>query len=1141
MKQFYKTVLTAIAFVIGFNLNAGNEPKLPTGLMAKTNSGISFTENKGQVHDQNYKPRPDVLFGVTTGNMVVHIKKKGVSYQLYRNEETKGTRSKGQESRNLSAFAPPSLCVEKEETIQSIYRIDLTWLNHNSNFNIKEDEALTGYENYYLENCANGALLVKSYKGITLKNLYEGIDLHYYQKNGELKHDYIVAAYADYKQIQVLVEGAEISLNKDGFLLLTTPLGKVQEGAPIVYQNGRKLKAQWRVTNNVLQFDVDGYDPAYELIIDPVTRLWGTYYGGGGSGGAGDDRAMGCVTDASGNVFMAGYTNSSTSTLIATIGAHQSTNIGSLYSYDGFLVKFDAHGVRQWGTYCGGLGNDFINACATDPSGNVFVAGNTNSTTTSNISTLGSHQSNWNGNSDAFLVKFDNNGLRLWGTYYGGSSNDYGTACTTDLSGNVYMCGTAGAYANTIIATPGSHQAAAALSDGYLVKFDANGVRQWGTYYGASSAASGGLSPNACCTDPAGNVVIGGTYFGSATNTSVATPGSHQPAFGGTITSQGSDAFLAKFNSSGVRQWGTYYGSQGNEQGRVCVADGVGNIYLSGYAENNVATGSIIATPACHQYTNQGGDDGFLAKFAPSGVRLWGTYYGGNQQDRIQSCVIDASDNVYIAGYTQSFAVNFVVTGTAIATSGCYQDTLGGLYQGTGLLQADAFLVRFNPGGTRQWGTYYGGASSDAGNGCATDLFGHVYLCGFTGTGTSTVIATTGSHQSTLSLGTNDAFLVKFDQCTSPPTQPLSFSGTSLICAGSPATFSTPLAYAANYYTLSLPGGISSTSNTNSITVIPVSSGIFTLVASNACGVSQQQTLNITVNPSPTVVINSGQICVGQSFSFVVSGANTYTFSSTQVVTPAVTTTYSVTGTNTQGCTNSASSTILVNPNPIISVNSGSICFGDTFTINPSGAATYTIQGGSSVVSPTTTSNYSVAGSSAAGCVSSNAATAIVSVNQLPTITASTTNSVLCAGEEATLTASGALNYTFTPGGASSYIIISPSITTTYSLTGTHANGCSKTEIVTQNVSPCTSLSQLSTFNTQVSVYPNPTNGEFIIDTPSETDVTIMNALGQIIKQHHLIKGQNKIDLIEQPNGIYLVLLKLQGKLIRTEKIVKGD
>ena len=200
---------------------------------------ICFTENKGQVYDQNYKARPDVLFGVMAGNMAVHIKNTGVSYQLYRvdkwKEATEAPFSLG-EGRGVEAKFP-----HKEIEQQTIYRIDLTWVNANPNFTKTTDEALPGYNNYYLESCPNGALNVKSYKGITLHNLYKGINLHYYEKQGQLKHDYIVAPHANYKQIQLKIEGAQVSINKDGSLLLNTPLGKVQEGAPVVYQNGKQL------------------------------------------------------------------------------------------------------------------------------------------------------------------------------------------------------------------------------------------------------------------------------------------------------------------------------------------------------------------------------------------------------------------------------------------------------------------------------------------------------------------------------------------------------------------------------------------------------------------------------------------------------------------------------------------------------------------------------------------------------------------------------------------------------------------------------------------------------------------------------------------------------------------------------------
>jgi len=260
-----------------------------TSLSSKQNQALSFTENKGQVHDQNYNARPDVLYGVMSGNMAVHIKNTGVSYQLLRVDRWR-------EAENIKTKEK-----RKEIDEQTIYRVDITWINANTNFTKTEDEALPGYNNYYLKNCPNGVLNVKSYKGVTLHNLYSGINLHYYEKNKELKHDYILAPGSNYKQIQLKVQGAQISIKDDGSLLISTPLGIIQEGAPLVYQNGKQLKSKWIVKNNILSFDVEGYNPTQQLIIDPVTRIWGTYYGG-----TGDDEAYSNATDASGNVYLAG-------------------------------------------------------------------------------------------------------------------------------------------------------------------------------------------------------------------------------------------------------------------------------------------------------------------------------------------------------------------------------------------------------------------------------------------------------------------------------------------------------------------------------------------------------------------------------------------------------------------------------------------------------------------------------------------------------------------------------------------------------------------------------------------------------------------------------------------------------------------
>ncbi|MBS1650429.1 MAG: hypothetical protein JSU07_00325, partial [Bacteroidetes bacterium] len=141
---------------------------------------------------------------------------------------------------------------------------------------------------------------------------------------------------------------------------------------------------------------------------------------------------------------------------------------------------------------------------------------------------------------------------------------------------------------------------------------------------------------------------------------------------------------------------------------------------------------------------------------------------------------------------------------------------------------------------------------------------------------------------------------------------------------------------------------------------------------------------------------------------------------------------------------------------PVISVNSGSICSGNSFTINPSGASTYTIQGGSSVVSPTANATYTVNGTSATGCISSNTAISSVTVNALPTI--SVNSGAICYGKSFTINPSGASTYTIQGGSA----VVSPTANATYTVNGTSAAGCissnTATSAVTVNTLPIVSV-----------------------------------------------------------------------------------
>jgi len=457
-------------------------------------------------------------------------------------------------------------------------------------------------------------------------------------------------------------------------------------------------------------------------------RAWGTYYTGTGQVWPnGEDRGNSCITDAAGNVYMVGFTSSNSD--IATAGAHQTVCAGGPISsgtggYDAFLVKFNSSGVRQWATYYGGSENDKGISCALDASGNVYMIGSTSST--SGIATAGAHETTVN---DGFLVKFNSSGVRQWGTYIEGTSN----ACTTDASGNIYIVGLTNSTSG--IATSGAHQNMMSGSgDAFLVKFNSSGVKQWGTYYGGNyTVASGQERGFSCATDALGNVYMAGI---TPSTSGIATAGAHQTIYGGDLM----DAFLVKFNSSGLLQWGTYYGGAGSEIGYSCATDASGNVYLAGDAEQGFVPASGIATAGAHQSAYGGGfSDGFLVKFDSNGLRQWGTYYGGSLLDFSHSCATDASGNVYMSGETQSF--------TGIATSGAHETTVN-----------DAFLVSFNSSGVRQSGTYYGGVRAV----CTTDASGNVYMTGYTQSNSG--IATAGAHQTANgNSGYNDAFLLKFN------------------------------------------------------------------------------------------------------------------------------------------------------------------------------------------------------------------------------------------------------------------------------------------------------------------------------------------------------------------------------------------
>ena len=354
---------------------------------------------------------------------------------------------------------------------------------------------------------------------------------------------------------------------------------------------------------------------------------------------------------------------------------------------------------------------------------------------------------------------------------------------------------------------------------------------------------------------------------------------------------------------------------------------------------------------------------------------------------------------------------------------------------------------------------------------------------------------------------------------------------TGAICNGNSFTI-TPSG--ASSYTVS--GGLSivNPSVTTSYSVTGASTA--------GCVSSNTAVSTVTVNALPTVSVNTGAICNGNSFTITPSGASSYTVSGgLSVVNPSVTTSYSVTGTSTAGCvsSNTAVSTITVNALPTVSVNTGAICNGNSFTITPSGASSYTVSGGLSVVNPSVTTSYSVTGTSTAGCVSSNTAVSTVTVNALPIITIASSSSLICIGQTANLTASGAVSYTWNTSVTTSVIAVSPTVTTTYTVNGIDANGCSNFATATQNVSVCTNLEDafINIQNSLFNVYPNPSNGIFTIELAADVKVIITNALGQEVVNNNYTEGKHLLHLQDVANGIYFVKVSV-GNTQSTKRLV---
>ena len=346
--------------------------------------------------------------------------------------------------------------------------------------------------------------------------------------------------------------------------------------------------------------------------------------------------------------------------------------------------------------------------------------------------------------------------------------------------------------------------------------------------------------------------------------------------------------------------------------------------------------------------------------------------------------------------------------------------------------------------------------------------------------------------------------------------------------------------------TYSWSGGV-----TNAVPFIPSATTTYIVTGTNASGCVNTATITVTVNPLPVVTATSTAlaVCPGASVTLNGGGASTYSWNNnvTNAVSfiPTATTTYMVTGTDVNGCVNTATIAVTVNPLPIVTATSTAavVCAGASVILTGGGASTYSWSGGvTNALSfiPNATNTYTVTGTDANGCI--NTTTTTVTVNPLPTLMLLASSQVYCTTDlvgslSATPTGGvwtgpGVTGNTFDPSVAGFGL---HTVVYTY----TDNNSCTNTASLLMTVNACVGINE--TENGKLfSVFPNPAKNQINIKADATligSVYTVFDNQGKIILTGKIISENTIVELENITAGVYL--LNIGENLKQTFKVIK--
>jgi gliding motility-associated-like protein len=649
---------------------------LALAVTAQNYNNIEFIENKGQ-WDKRVKFKGDVSTGA------FFIRSGGFTVLQHDPKDIQGVYDMIH-GHNVSGVPPPPT---KSVLLRShAYNVD--FVGASAQMQVVPDKPLPTYNNYFIGNDpAKWGGDCRIFQAITLKDVYDNVDVRYYTNNGVLKYDIIVKPGADISKIALRYDGVEKLQVKNKQLLVGTSVGELKESAPYTYQANakgqREVNCKYVIKNNIVRFEVKDYDPASTLIIDPtlifcsfagsVANNWGftATYGPDGSMYGG------------GIVFSNGFP--------VSVGAFQTTYQGGTDGFgEGFdigLIKLSPDGSnRIYATYLGGaLGNEFPQSLIVDQQGELIVAGRSSSSDyplmpiTNKVGDGGAF--------DITVTKLNAAGTGLIGsikiggtqddganiTAYGGGANslqqNYGDEARSEVNldgaGNIYLASCtqsiAGDDGKGGFPVQGGFQAiSGGAQDGVVIKFPADlSSVLFSSYLGGG----GNDAAYVVSIDPLnGNIYVGGGT--ASTNLPGPTAGTIGPANNLNSNAATIDGFVSIISSDGSAILKTtYLGTNGIDQVYGIQFDKNNFPYVMGQT-----TGAWPIVNAPYFVT---GAKQFIAKLQPDlSAYVYSTVFGtpnaGSPNISPVAFLVDRCDNVYVSGWggLGNTGQRFLSTGT---------------------------------------------------------------------------------------------------------------------------------------------------------------------------------------------------------------------------------------------------------------------------------------------------------------------------------------------------------------------------------------------------------------------------------------------------------------------------------------------